>query len=113
VSHRPPPVRIDDLAEPKFSDEARTILDFMNDAGSRLTLDPVALMDAAIAETGLDDFGPEDFTSRLELICRAMHEEGGFNHAGILQQHTFLLGLLKNRLLIEDLVARHPEILHE
>jgi hypothetical protein len=42
-----------------------------------------------------------------------MHEEGGFNHAGILQQHTLILGLLKNRLLIEDLVARHPEILDE
>jgi hypothetical protein len=113
VNHRPPPVRIDDLAEPQFSDEARTILEFMNDAGSGLTLDPAALMDAAVAETGLDDFGAHDFASRLELVCRAMHEEGGFNAAGILQQHTLILGLLKNRLLIEDLVARHPEILDE
>jgi hypothetical protein len=113
VSHRPPPVRIDDLVEPQFSEEARAVLDFMNDAGSRLRLDPAALMDAAIAETGLDDFGPADFASRLGLLCRAMHEEGGFNSAGILQQHTFILGLLKNRLLIEDIVARHPEILDE
>ena len=42
-----------------------------------------------------------------------MREEGGFNGAGVLQQHTFILGLLKNRLLIEDLVRRHPEILDE
>ena len=42
-----------------------------------------------------------------------MREEGGFNGAGIMQQHTFILGLLKNRLLIEDLVRRHPEILDE
>ena len=42
-----------------------------------------------------------------------MREEGGFNGAGIMQQHTFILGLLKNRLLIEDLARRHPEILDE
>jgi hypothetical protein len=113
VSDRPPPVKIDDLAEPRFSDEARAILDFMDEAGSQLTLHPGTLMEAACAETGLHDFGADDFVPRLEVLCRAMHEEGGFNSAGILQQHTLILGLLKNRLLIEDLVARHPEILDE
>ena len=57
VSDRPPPVRIDDLAEPRFSDEARAVLDFMREAGSQLTLDPAALMAAAKSETGFDDFG--------------------------------------------------------
>jgi Sulfotransferase family len=113
VSDRPPAVTIDDLAEPRFSDEARAVLDFMDDAGSHLTLNPVALMDAARAETGLGDFGADDFVPRLELLCRAMHEEGGFNNAGVLQQHTLILGLLKNRLLLEDLIGRHPEILDE
>ena len=42
-----------------------------------------------------------------------MHREGGFNGAGIMQQHVFITGLLKNRLLIEDLLSRHPEILDE
>jgi hypothetical protein len=113
VTDRPAPVHIDDLAEPQFSDEARAVLDFMREAGSQLTLDPVALMDAAQDETGLDDFGAGDFAPRLELLCRAMTDEGCFNSAGILQQHTLILGLLKNRLLIEDLIARHPEILDE
>ena len=30
-----------------------------------------------------------------------------------MQQHSFILGLLKNRLLIEDLIQRHPEILDQ
>ena len=51
--------------------------------------------------------------ARLDLLCRAMRDEGGFNGAGVLQQHTFIVGLLKNRLLVEDLVRRHPEILEE
>ncbi len=113
MTNRPPPVRIDDLAEPRFSDEARAVLDFMGEAGSQLTLDPAALMAVAQSETGLDDFGSADFEARLDLLCRAMTDEGGFNSAGILQQHTLILGLLKNRLLIEDLIARHPEILDE
>ena len=112
-SERPPRVRIDDLAEPRFSDEARAILEFMDDAGSQLHLEPGPLMEAATAETGLDDFGPIDFADRLDVLCRAMRDEGGFNDAGVLQQHTLLVGLLKNRLLIEDLVQRHPEILDE
>ena len=113
MTDRPLPVRIDDLAQPRFSDEARAVLDFMREAGSQLTLDPIALMAAAKSETGLDDFGAGDFEGRLDLLCHAMTDEGGFNSAGILQQHTLILGLLKNRLLVEDLIARHPEILDE
>ena len=113
MSLRPAPVRIDDLAEPRFTDEVRAILDFMDEAGSHLALEPGSLMEAAAAETGLDDFGAADFGGRLEVLCRAMREEGGFNGAGVMQQHAFLTGLLKNRLLVEDLLRRHPEILDE
>ena len=113
MSGRPAAVRIDDLADPRYGDDVRAILDFMEDAGSRLALEPASLKQAATAETGLEDFGAADFEARLELLCRAMREEGGFNGAGVLQQHTFLAGLLKNRLLVEDLVTRHPEILDQ
>jgi hypothetical protein len=113
VTGRLPPVRIDDLAEPRFSDEARAVLDFMREAGAHLTLEPATLMAAAKNETGLDDYGDGGFEARLDLLCRAMTDEGGFNSAGILQQHTLIMGLLKNRLLIEDVIARHPEILDE
>jgi hypothetical protein len=113
MNARPAAVRIDDLAAPHFSDEVRAILDFMEEAGSQMTLDPAELMASARAETGLDDFGSEEFVDRLRVLCGAMTEEGGFNGAGVMQQHVLLLGLLKNRLLIEDLVGRHPEILEE
>ncbi len=113
MNDRPAPVRIDDLAQPQFSDDVRAILDFMEEAGSQITLDPAELMASARAETGLDDFGSEEFVDRLRVLCRAMTDEGGFNGAGVMQQHVLLLGLLKNRLLIEDLVRRHPEILEQ
>jgi Sulfotransferase family len=110
MSERPAAVHIEDLAEPRYSDEVRAILDFMEEAGSQLALDAGELMAAASAETGLQDFGSDDFVQRLGLLCSAMRDEGGFNGAGIMQQHVFILGLLKNRLLIEDLLRRHPEI---
>jgi hypothetical protein len=113
MSARPGAVRIEDLAVPGYSDEVRAILDFMEEAGSQLTLEPAELMAAARAETGLEDFGDGDFVERLALLCDAMRREGGFNGAGIMQQHVFILGLLKNRLLIEDLVRQYPEILDE
>ena len=42
MSARPGAVRIDDLAVPRYSDEVRAILDFMEEAGSQLTLEPAA-----------------------------------------------------------------------
>jgi hypothetical protein len=113
MSVRPAAVRIDDLAVPHYSAEVRAILDFMEEAGSQLTLDPAELMAAARAQTGLENFGADDFVERLGLLCDAMDHQGGFNGAGIMQQHVFITGLLKNRLLIEDLLGRHPEILDE
>ena len=110
---RPPAIAIDDLGEPRFTAEARAVLDLMAEAGRSVTLEPDELMTTAVAETGLDDFGPGDFVERLEVLCRSLREESGLNHAGVFAQSQLLTGLLRNRLLIEDLIARHPEILDE
>ncbi|MGP0029824.1 MAG: sulfotransferase family protein [Acidimicrobiales bacterium] len=111
--HRPPPIVLDDLAHPRFTDDVRAVLDLMADAGAGLSLEPEALMDAAKAETGLDDFGSDDFLPRLDVLCRCLREEARLNDAGVLAQSAFLTGLLRNRLLLEDLITRHPEILDE
>ncbi len=113
MSDRPPPVLLDDLAHPRYSDEARAILDFMEEAGSQMQLDASLLKAQAVAECALDDFGPLDFERRLDVLCAALRTQGGLNGAGVFQQHTLILGLLKNRLLLEDLLRRHPEILEE
>jgi Sulfotransferase family len=104
-------VRIADLASPQYTDEVRAVLGMMSEMGRAVVLEPRALMDAAIDVTGLSDFGATDFIERLDVLCRALCEEAGLNDAGVLTQHTMLVGLLQNRLLIEDLVKRHPEIL--
>ena len=110
---RPPAIALDDLAEPRFDDATREILSLMSVAGASVSLDAPSLMAQAAADTGLDDFGPDDMVGRLDLLCRALRDEAGLDGAGALTQSLLLTGLLKNRLLIQDLVMRHPEILDE
>ena len=108
---RPAAVTIDDLAEPRFTPEVNAIRAMMAEAGAALSLQPQELMAAAAHEAGLSDFGPTDFVERLDVLCRAMRTEAGLNEVGIMGQHALLTGLLRNRLLLEELVRRHPEVL--
>jgi hypothetical protein len=110
---RPPSIRFDDLAHPRFTDTARSILDMMAEAGASVSLEPAPLMEAAVTATGLQDFGPPDFVGRLEVLCRSLRDEARLNDAGILAESMLLSGLLRNRLLLEDLLVRHPEIRDE
>jgi Sulfotransferase family len=112
-ARRPPPIVLRDLTHPEFTDSVREILDMMADAGATTSLQPHELMETAVAETGLIDFGPNDFVARLEVLCDSLRSEARLNNAGLLAQALFLGGLLRNRLLLEDLITRHPEILEE
>ena len=80
-----------------------------------LQLEPSALMDAACAETGLGDFGDDfpdtGFRERLDVLCMSLRMEAGLGLPGVVSAYTQLVQLLKNRLLLEDLWRRHPEIL--
>jgi Sulfotransferase family len=111
VTSRPPPVTLDDLAEPQFSPEIRAAFAHMAEAASGLELAPDPLMASAAEQTGLDDFGNPDFVERLAVLCRALRTEAGLSRAGQFAQYSMLTGLLRNRLLIEDRIRHHPEIL--
>ena len=103
-------VRLEDLAEPRFSAEAQQILDMMAAMAPGCALDADALHAKASADTGLNDFGPEDYRERLDVYLAALREIGGLHAAGVVNFYGQLLQLLKNRLLLTDLLSRHPEI---
>jgi hypothetical protein len=113
VSERPEPVRLDDLAEPRFSEEIQPVLSMMGEAADGLELAPEPLMEAAVSRTGLDDFGPEDFVERLDVLCEALRTEAHLSPRGMMAQHAMLTGLLCNRLLVEDTIKRQPDVLDE
>lgn len=73
-------------------------------------LDAEALHVKASAETGLHDFGPDDYRERLDVYLAALREIDDVHGAGVVNFYGQLLQLLKNRLLLTDLLSRHHEI---
>jgi hypothetical protein len=110
IASRPPDVRIEDYHQPRFSPEIRELRSQMAALAPSLALEPDALKVAAVEQTGLTDFGDPWLDEPLEVLCRALREEAGLSAPGLVTTWFMLAGLLKNRLLIEDLLHRHPEI---
>lgn len=75
-----------------------------------LSLEADALLNAATEQTGLDDFGDPWFLEPLQVLCLALQGEAGLSPSGVVSSWSQLVQHLKNRLLIEDLLKRHPEI---
>jgi Sulfotransferase family len=110
VNDRPAPVVLDDLASPRFSPEMEQLRASLVDIAPTCPLAVEALTMAASEETGLGDFGDPAFRLRLGVLCDALREEAGLSPSGVVAWYSQLLQFLKNRLRIEDLLARHPEI---
>jgi hypothetical protein len=68
------------------------------------------LLEEARAETGLDDFGEDSFREGLERLVRALRAEADLNAVGQDALRKLIMGLLVQRLQIEDWYRRHPEI---
>jgi hypothetical protein len=105
----PRAIPIDDLDAPRFSREVDDIRAAMAAMADASPLDPAALHAQAVAQTGLEDFGPRDYEERLVVLVAALREVDGLTPVGQVSFHAQLLQLLKNRLLLFDLLARHPE----
>jgi hypothetical protein len=103
-------VQLNDLAEPRFSSEAEQIRDMMAALAADCPLDADALHARAIADTGLDDFGPDDYRERLDVYLAALHDIDDMHAPGIVNFFGQLSQWLKNRLLLTELLKRHPEI---
>jgi Sulfotransferase family len=100
-------IRITDLASPVLSDLEKHAM-----ASARpVEMDIETMLAAARAETGLTDFGPDDFRERLAVWLKSFDEDRGLNALGRASVYDQTLRYAVGRLRIEDLLARHPEIL--
>ena len=104
------PSAITDLAEPRFTDLQHSMLAFGETLS--VSLEAGAILEEASAALSLDDFGPMDFLERLELLCNEWASDAELNNLGKLNLRNKLLLYAKNRLLIQDVLKRHPQI-HE
>jgi hypothetical protein len=108
----PEPIRLDDLAAPRFSDEARAVLEAGAALADQAVLEPDALCATAVEQLGgLDQFGDDAFREPLAVLCDSLRTEAGLSAFGRVSIHAQLVQLLKNRLLVTDHLHRHPEAL--
>ena len=107
-----PALRLDDLASPEFSPEVAEMFAGAAQFADSLPLEVEALKAAAIEQLGgsLTDFGPSEFVEPLSVLVRCLNSEAHLSGMGHVSVHTQLVGFLKNRLLLADLLSRHPEI---
>jgi hypothetical protein len=111
MTRRTDRVRIDDLASPRHLPQVIEMGREAERIAPQLRFDPDALCEQAIRETGIATFGSQDFRARLALLLRSLEAEGRLSRLGRVTRYQELLRFLKNRLRVEDRIARHAEIL--
>lgn len=104
-------IHIDDLGSPRLSEAQLAALKWGE--GAQVDFSEESILAVARAKTGLADFGPDDFRERLALLCNEWGGDRGITgfHRTVL--HGYLTRYASNRLLIQDVWKKHPEIFDE
>jgi len=103
--------RIDDLARPRLPWPIWTLNRSLAPFKGWVHLDESTLLRTAMKQTGLTDFGDDRFREPLRVLVDALEWEARLSPLGRVLIRQMLLQLLTTRLLVQDLVSRHPEIL--
>lgn len=99
-------IQINDLAAPRLTARQQAAIDHA--PAVSLTVD--AVLDAARAATGLDDFGAQDFRERLGIWLLSFEEDTELGSLGRATMFGECVRYAATRLRFEDLFRRHPEI---
>ncbi len=68
------------------------------------------VLGAAVAQTGLDDFGDDSFRDGLEVLLASLRDEARLNARGEAFVYARIVTLLSQRSQVENWYRRHPEI---
>ena len=101
-------IRIEDLAEPVLNDFQKAALGYAEQNPVELTVD--AVLHAAREQTGLDDFGPDDFRERLGLWVGEVDDDEDRTALGRMTVYNDCVRYAASRLRIHAFVAAHPEV---
>jgi Sulfotransferase family len=109
MTGRPDDIRITDLSDPVLTPAQQAAID----AVSRMpvTFTEEAVLEEAMRRTGLSNFGPDDFRERLRVQLQSLEEDPYMGPLGRVGAFSDCVRFAANRLRLEDLLRRHPEIL--
>lgn len=96
-------------ARPEWVDRFNSLTGDL-DIGGLVPLDPESLIAAARANTGLTDFGSEDWREPFEKLVETLNSEANLNMTGRLMARADIIRLLEGRLKVEKAYLDHPEI---
>jgi hypothetical protein len=71
------------------------------------------LLAEARRETGLDDFGSDEFREGLTVYCESAFSEAQLNEVGVMAVRGNIVANLANRLRVVDWTTRHPDVAAE
>jgi hypothetical protein len=74
---------------------------------------PDDLIAAACEQTGVDDFGPDDYREGLTVLCQSINDEAQLSELGDAAVRGTVVGSLANRLRVVDWIRQHPEVADE
>jgi len=108
-------VHIEDLASPTFSPEVLEMMAMAAPFADELELRVDAICDQAMAEAStearpLTDFGGTAFRDPMAALLTAYTTDTELSPMGHIMIHAMFTQLARNRLLVTDLLERHPEI---
>ncbi len=75
-----------------------------------IPLDPTSLIKTATENTGLTNFGSDDWREPFEVVCRSLDAEAQLNLMGRIMTRSDMLMFLEARLAVEAAYQAHPEI---
>lgn len=111
---QPPAASIERAAAPRalrwFNAAGRGLA---GDAGGWPSLQPERLIEKAQRDTGLHDWGSEEFRPALNRLCESLRDEARLNLMGRLMLRSNLLRQLSNRLKMQRDWTRNPSILKQ
>lgn len=108
MSDPSPEIHIDDLAEPVLTPLQKAAREAADKMEVDFSVD--AVLSAAREQTGLDDFGPDDFLERLQIWVESIDADETLSGVGRIGAHRDCVRYAAARLRIEDFVQRHPGV---
>lgn len=104
-------ISIDDLANPQLTEAQRATLAW----GETLSADfsEASILGEAREKVGLSDFGADDFRARLGILREQWDSDPQVTTFQRTVLRNYLVRYATNRLLIQDTLKQHPEILEQ
>ena len=108
MAAKPKDIVFDDLAEPRLTFLQKLVARSAKKGAQTFTKD--AVFDAAMAATGLDDFGPRPIDEALEVLLDEYRTDPDISGIGEQQVFNDLVRCASNHLIIHDRIKKTPEL---